>query len=427
MRTTLALLLAVAACESPTPLGEEAQAILGGTTDSTFPNVCVLHVALPDDGGQPQDPIACTCTLVEERTVLTSARCVNENLEQDMVDGIEVRFGASFDDGNAFEIEAITLHRYFASAGAVNELALIRLATAPTAQPVDIIASAITDDMEGDDLTLVGFGPMVDTSTADGNRNRLTIPISSVAARHVTAGTEDQTTCAADSGAPGFLDLGGPDQVMAVMTARQDTCNTSVPRLRLDIYRDDFLIPFIDLYSGACPLDGTCTTAGCRTPDRDCPDNACLWSNDPAGCEEDCPTRDWDCPLGAFAGQACAKDGDCEEGGRCIAAEDDDSFRYCTRACDAAGNPCPVGLDCVSDECVFTGASEGAICSGNGDCRSGICECGLCVAEAGTGACAQGGGGFCAVGGDDPARSLAPLLLLALAVPFFIRRRRARR
>lgn len=428
------MLLALPACLSQAPeseIGEQTLASLGGSPDTDFPNVCVLHVALPDDeDGNPQEPIACTCTLVEAQTVLTSARCVNENIDADMVGGIEVRFGTGFEDGDPFAIDGgaagITLHRYFDPAGAnLNELALIRLTAAPTSDPVVLIDEPITDADIGAELTIVGFGVRDDSADVDDIRNSITTPITTVGERHVFAGTDNLTTCAGDSGAPGFFD-GESDPVMAVMTARQEGCTRSVQRTRLDLYTASFLFPFIDRYSGDCVLDGECVETGCRSPDPDC--DRCLWQGGGAAdCEEECPTRDWDCEPGSFVGEACAKDGDCEEGGRCVTAADDETFTYCSRPCGDALATCPNGMECSEGECTWIApspGSPGATCSGAEACRSGVCECGVCQVQAGAGACTQGGGGFCAVGGGDSGSGLAPLALLALAIPLVLRRRR---
>jgi hypothetical protein len=434
-----ALVAALAGCQTPgadPEVGAEARASLGGSADTDFPNVCVIHVQPPDDQGHARDPYACSCTLIEAQTVLTSARCVYDNVEQDMVDGIEIRFGTGFAGGDPFAIEGgaagITFHRYFdPDVGSLNELALIRLAEAPTAEPASLIDSSTAIAKEAP-LTLVGFGIQVDGDAIDDVRNRITTPIETVGDGYLLAGSEELTTCAGDSGGPGFLDADS-NPVLAVMTARQTECSSSVQRIRLDRYTESFLYPFIDNYSGDCPLDGECTTTGCRTPDRDCPENKCLWQGrgDAADCAEDCPTRDWDCELGAFVGQACAEDGECEEGGRCVAAADDESFTYCTRPCGDGLSDCPSGMECAAGECTYLTPSPGSLgasCVGADSCRSGVCECGVCQMEAGTGACTQGGGGFCAVGGaGGSSRGLAPLALALALLAISAGRRSGRR
>lgn len=434
------LFAALAGCQAAgldEEIGAAARPSLGGTSDTDFPSVCVMHVQPPpDDQDNPREPFACSCTLVESRTVLTSARCVFDNVDQDMVDGIEIRFGTGFGAGDPIAIEGgvagVTFHRYFdPDVAYLNELALIRLAAAPSAQPVDLIdgSSALA---EGVPLTLVGFGVRVEGENIDDVRNQVTTPITALGDTYVFAGDQDHTTCAGDSGGPGFLDADSAP-VMAVMTARQTECTAAVQRVRLDRYSQDFLFPFIDRYGGPCPLDGECTTTGCRSPDPDC--DPCLWQGGGAAdCEEECPTRDWDCEPGAFVGQACGQDGDCEQGGRCVPAADDESFTYCTRPCGEQVAACPNGMECTDGECTYltpSPGSPGATCSSADLCRSGVCECGVCQVEVGAGACTQGGGGFCAVGGDrGPSGGLAPLALLALLALSAGRRsgrRRARR
>jgi len=433
---TLVLSVALAACQAPgDDPGREVRASLGGSADADFPNVCVMHVQPPDDDqGNHQDEFACSCTLVEAQTVLTSARCVSENLEKDMVDGIQIHFGSGFTGGDPVAIDGgaagITLHRYFdPDAPNQHDLALIRLASAPDAEPVTLIDGTLGESDRNADLTLVGFGVRLVGDDIDDVRNSITTPITNVVDEFVFAGEDDLTTCAGDSGGPGFLD-GDTDPVMAVMTARQTECSKTVQRIRLDLYTESFLYPFIDNYSGNCPLDGNCTTMDCRTPDRDClPENKCLWqaTGDPEDCEEDCPTRDWDCPIGSDTGEECAKDGDCEHGGRCVVAADDESFHYCNRPCGEGEEVCPGGMECMSGECAYatpSPGSPGAACSGAEACRSGVCECGVCQVAAGDGACEQGGGGFCQVGSEDGSR-LAPLALLGLlGLPLAFRRRR---
>jgi hypothetical protein len=466
-RTTCTTLAAAAAlllwtacglidAEPDPEIGESTVEILGGTSDTQFPSVCGMRVALPlDEDGNPQDPIVCTCTLVEECTVLTSARCVSENLEAGALDDIDVRFGQGLEGGTPYEVEHVEIYRYFNPDGPnTNELALLRLVEPCPAVTPAVLNEELGPSDSGQTLTIVGFGETIrGNEGTQGTRTRTDVTISTVAARYILAGTTESTSCAGDSGGPGFIDRGqGP--VLASINARQGGCNVSVQRLRVDRYVHDFLYPFIDRFSGPCKEDGECVTTGCRTPDPDCPENSCLWGNT---CDEDCPTRDWDCDIGVFAGAACESSGQCEEGGRCIAAGDDETFTYCSRRCDlAVMSDCPQGMECTDlgggqGECTWTlpsPGSQGFSCVTNTQCRSGICEGGICVFECGAGgscpdpySCGesqvspgtlvclgeslQGGGGFCAVSGGP--RGWLGLLLVLGAAPFLLGRRRRRR
>lgn len=451
----LALALLVPGCltaDGP-DLAEQRAAILGGEADFMFPSVCGMLIDPPlDEDGMEQDQIRCTCTLVEACTILTSARCVSQNV--DLLDDIDVRFNQSFTAGVTLEVEKVELYRYFSEDGArvsANELALLRLATCPEEDPVDILDRPLVSGDVARELTLVGYGETIEGGS-QGSRTRNATPITQVAPRHVVAGTDEVTSCAGDSGGPGFLDDGG-GPVLATMNPLQGTCNPSVQRLRLDRFTDTFLFPFIDRYSGPCALDGACVTSCPRSPDPDC--DPCLWqgTGNSSDCATDCPTRDWDCEIGRLTGQGCDDDGDCEEGGHCVPAADDPSFTYCSRGCDPADSAdCPAGMQCSSTgagmECVWgipSPGSQGYACTINSDCRSNICEGGICVFQCGEGSSCpapylcgesevapgmlvclgenlEGGGGFCAVGGAD-GRGWPGLLALLAAVPLVLRRR----
>lgn len=445
--------LALAACgidldEEDDELGSEAAEVLGGTLDTTHPEVCVMEITLPPgDDGQPQNPnpIRCTCTLVEAQTILTSASCVSDNVEADTIDDIVVKFGDSFSEGVEFGVTDVEFHRYFdPDIGGQFQLALIRLDAAPGETPAEINVDGVLQTTLP--VTLIGFGEDMEGGTPGARRANET-PITSVAEKFIFAGTDEVTTCAHDSGGPVYATVDGENEVVVAMTSRQGDCGQQIQRLRLDIHADTFILPYVDRFSGACPLDDVCTTDGCRSPDPDCPENACAWGN---ACEEDCPTRDWDCAIGTFVGEACAANGECEEGGRCIAATDDTTFLYCSRPCTmGAEGTCPAGMECTTgdngDECTYLSpspGSQGAACVGNADCRSDICENDICVFPCGPGGeCAapftcgastvadgamvclgeviEGGGGFglCAAGGDSRGW-LSALGVLALAFAF---------
>jgi hypothetical protein len=109
---------------------------------------------------------------------------------------------------------------------------------------------------------------------------------------------------------------------------------------RTDTYASEFLIPFIDAWSGPCRLDGVCVTEGCRTPDPDCA---------PCGidgiCTPGCPELDLDCPVGELFGAACTGHDDCESR-RCIEDPHGEHGQYCARRCPPDG-ACPFGSSCA--------------------------------------------------------------------------------
>lgn len=451
------LALGAAACEGgELPVASQTPAIEGGEAipGANARGVCKLDVVLPpDDDGNAQDPIVCTCTLVAPDIVLTSARCVNENLDAGTLNDITVGFGA---DGSATAtVASVELHRYFDPDDPnLFQLALVRLgADAPGGEePVALNDQPLEGSLVGQMAQIVGFGETSNNAGDEGQRLAAQAPINSIGSDALSVGSETARVCDGDSGGPAFFDFGsGPVQIG--ISRRVGACNETVPWARIDRHTADFLFPYIDRFHGPCAVDGTCVEdPSCRNPDPDCAGNECEWGNDI--CQEDCPTRDWDCELGAFVGDACAIDGECEENGRCIAALDDETFTYCSRPC-ANDEQCPSGMRCDETdlECVYeipSRGSQGYACTMDEQCRSGICEDRICVNECDPAAndCPEpapgqepytcgpskvaegknvclgipltGGGGFCQVGGQG-AGGAGLLVLIALVA---LRRRR---
>ena len=455
-------LVGLLGCQSELDTNTRRAPIKGGTLPDVtgYPSVGAMEIVLPPDPDNPtmmRDNLWCGATLIAPQIALTAASCVDENLTAGTLDKIDLRFGSDYDAGTPVTVVEAVLHRYFnPDLTGSYDIAMVRFTGDPGVSPAPLNERALTADDEGTTVTLVGHGETDNGANDFGQRNKVDVPIGVVDATEIEAGTDSLAACKGDSGGPVFGDMGNGEVVIAI-SGRLNSCFANARRTRVDVYLSDFIYPYIDRFEGNCPADGNCDTVGCRTPDSDC--DACAWQGpqpppDTAGadCQEDCPTRDWDCPLGVFLGGECTKNGDCEDGGSCIAATDDPDYTYCTRGCDLAGN----GNDCPSaavgstmhcedvgggvGECVYDTPSPGAqgfACGTDSTlCRSGICEETICVDECdpannscpdgttcgpskvkpGTNVCLgqikSGGGGFCAI---HPAgartRPVAPTLL----------------
>jgi hypothetical protein len=480
-----------AACSAEPELSVVEQSITPDVSDPEFTGVCGIDVVLPKDALDPdmiRDPMRCSCTLVADGVVLTAAHCLYENIldvyddtgdpvvcDDDSagpcIDDIHIAFGNSFSMANRLPItrEDILLFRYFDSeAPTTDDVALVHFTGAPGggAVPVTINDQGLGDlaGGQGERVTLVGYGITGDGLTDFGQRRRVDALITAVGADQISAGSSTETSCDGDDGGPGFYDFDdgrGPVQILINAGIPVSICTETTRRSRVDRYAG-FIYTFVDFYNGACKYDGDpgmCETAGCRSPDPDC--DECLWQNDPSMCATGCETRDPDCPIGTFPGGACATSDDCERGGRCIAARDDEAFTYCSQPCDLANGDadCLQSMECIDQgggvgECEYRVPSPGSYqypCScasgkscENDECRSGICEQEICTkectsdAECGgdpftcqpssvadvnvcTGLILSGGGGFCAAGGRTTGGTLggiAVLLLAALALVF---------
>jgi hypothetical protein len=464
--------------EESATTGAAARPVTGGFP-SELEAACGMIATLPPDPENPdgvRDPLHCSCVLVGPRVVLTAASCVDENAEAGTLDQIDLRFGSGYESGQRNDIEAIELYRYFEpDSGSDDDLALLLLAApavgpgdAPIT-PVEINAEPLGEELVQMTVQLVGYGRDAEARQF-GSRYVIDAPIVSVNENHLLAGTGTATSCYGDAGGPVLFDFGDGPVLIAVNGRNGDgvgpDCITQTIRARVDRYTTTFLFPYLDRTDGPCALGGGCIEEGCRSPDPDC--EPCLWND---MCEEDCPTRDLDCEIGAFPGEACEASGQCERGGTCIAAADDESFTYCSQPCDAAAAEpgCPPNMTCTEAEggesvCTYgvpSPGSQGAPCSTGLDCRSDICEEGICVntcdsdedcpdppageepyrcsdsqEEPGERVCLgeiiSGGGGFCApssvsaaAGGGGRARlaGIALLALAALALVWMARRR----
>ncbi len=442
-------------------IGTQSQASVGGTPANLahHDSVAAITILLPLEEGQDPDLIQrtkfryCTGVLVEDKVVMSAARCFARNLEAQQDDAImgeyldaasvKIQFGSSATSGTEYFLDAtfddgiksvlgLTSHRYYDDDFAgTNDVALLRLSVTPVGveagvAPAIVNGAALGAAEENMLLELVGYGK--NDSSGDPRddftaRRAISPMIESISDTRVLAGSIDLTTCYADSGGPGFLDLGaGP--VVATLNVLHTECAADIRRQRVDQFANDFVLPFIKFVSGEC------------TPGNDCGD--CDYNGI---CEEDCETRDWDCELGSFTGASCGKNGDCEEGGTCIPALDEPANTYCSKGCSADdATSCPSTMACVDDACIYDGispGSQGATCSSPVDCRSGFCEALICanecdasdpnscdtaagfaclVAEA-AGATAtvcrvqseSGGGGFCAISAPGSSRGKGAL------------------
>jgi hypothetical protein len=378
----------VAGCleESDLPVEAATAPIIGGIEDLGHPNVVMLTSSTG----------LCTGTLVAPRVVLTAAHCV------DTAGGATVLFGSSADDPEAISVSApqIVFHRYYdptqIGSGLPFDIAMVRLSEPAPAgiEPMEMNLEPLSQDLVGTTMLAVGFGANNGAAqTGFGVKRRVDLPIETIGALLIGSGNDDKNTCQGDSGGPGILVFDGIEHVAGITSTGPAGCGGVAHQTRVDIYRDEFIIPILDAWDGPCQQDGTCVEDGCRTPDPDC--DPCSVD---AFCATNCPKLDLDCPVVGFAGDLCGKNDDCESR-YCIAAHDDPRVKYCSSPCDPGGSiedECapPLG-QCAAfngDEpsCHYTGitpSSQGADCESGADCRSSVCDPdhAICIEQCGDG------------------------------------------
>lgn len=473
----LGALALCAGCQTETDsVATGTHEIKDGTPDTTT-SVCAMFIRMPE-AVSGQTTRRCTCTRIGERVVITAASCVQDNLTDEgeffdeggddpaVTPHIDLRFGDSFTGGTRVRVADVVLNRYNDAAFPDIDLALILLADDPPGSAT--IAGYNADparlkDASGD-VRLVGYGisdPDANIDNAFGALRAVTVPLSGVDNFAVRAGSG--LSCAGDGGGPVFFDFGdGQGEVLIAVTgALSNTakCPATVSRVRVDKVAELYIQPVVDALEGPCPADDTCDLA-CGGDDPDCPGNECMFQN--GGVEDcvetGCAVRDLDCELGVFPGDACADTGECELGGECVAAADDATFTYCDMPCDVelADDECPAPLSCnASGRCehaVPSPGSQGFPCTGNSQCRSGICEEEICVTTCDSdedcadpytcqdssvadgkvclGEIVSGGGGFCTpstVAGRGKARFAGTLALMLFTFALVLMGRRKRR
>jgi MYXO-CTERM domain-containing protein len=380
--TVMALLVVTtAACQEP-PLDDvdtDTSAIIGGFPDLSDPAVVGLRMCVNNSCG------TCTGTLVSRESVLTAAHCVDGNINAGEPQGVRVFFGADTSGSGTWIVaDAVEMHRYFDPETLDYDIAMVHMSEpAPIdIDPVALNEAPLSSDMAGDEVRLVGFGETFYQANDSGTKRQVTSTLNSVAPMHFAVGDEDHNTCKGDSGGPTFKDFDGVEYQIGV-TSRSRACAPNSIKIRVDVFLDDIVNPFIDRFEGPCAIDGDCTTSCPRSPDPDC--DICLWDG---YCGTECAGPDWDCPLGLANGESCTDDDQCEWK-QCLEATDDARVTYCSDPCDPDQLPtsCFTGMQCADVgggdfRCVYdtpTPGALGATCGTDDACRSGICEDNTCV------------------------------------------------
>ncbi len=435
--TATLMFLALVGCQydsdfSEEELGSVELASIGGSMASGqahYDALAAITISRPKRNTTTREDFRCTGVLVEERTVLTAASCLARNVEEEIepqrpaeesyldAASIYIQFGSSVSGTTQYALDStfdqgpntykgVTLHRYFdiENGRGLNDIALLRLAESPGITPVAVREADLATTLVDSTLELVGYGKDDDSGDRElfNVRTVVTPVITKVNFSDIVAGDDMINTCHADRGGPGFLDFDGTVRVVSVTGTvnTNEKCDKIVNRQRVDRYAEQFILPYIARFEGAV-LD------------------ACDYNG---FCEENCPTRDFDCELGAFAGDGCDGDGQCEQGGHCIAATDDSTFKYCAIPCDTENaNGCPANMVCGdaiagdAKECIFEGispGSQGAGCTVASDCRSGFCESLFCANPcdlADANACDAEGGFLCLPATEDRAINVCRL------------------
>ncbi len=358
---TSALAAVLAACgtldASDPALATSREPIIGGTTDTADPEVFSLIIQ-----GNNGQGAGCTATLIDRRTLLTAAHCVDPRTI--MATSVQIfahnkprNDQAGFSD--FYRLIETRMEPRWTGQGSY-DIAVALLDRAPTISPKPWNQATLAGKT-GQPIRAVGYGANSGGAMPGGSgiKREAGLTFRNIFTDVFFLGDGvSKGVCHGDSGGPSFHRFGdGVERVVGVHSFTTDQSCLTGADTRVDAYQGFVRQWLSEKEAPSCDEDGRCAT-GCAQPDIDCvckSDGQCTTAcpdllKDP-DCPRDCvangvcsaqpcPARDTDCTV---EGAVCANDTQCA-GRKCV-SDDQHSEPYCSVAC-TSNAACWAGSEC---------------------------------------------------------------------------------
>jgi hypothetical protein len=331
----LPLVVAIAVgCNDAPALTSRVDAIHGGTAAPD--DGAVVAIGAATVGCTEQLDVFCTGTLIAPRAVLTAAHCARATAGR-----LAVFLGADVAGrGEVHDVVRAIVHPDYVDDVANADIAVLVLATTPSAAPAAMASSPFTTADVGRTVRAIGFGATDGTGAGTGVRRQGPGMVDAVVAPTFRMTPAPGMTCQGDSGGPVLIDRGDGEVVAGVTSQGDVHCETYADNVDVAAYRafiDDAVMQAMAwtpnggagaMCEAGCITDDDCAFGlECELPTVDATEGLCVRAPlSPGTLDADC-TRDDQCDSGTCARvpgeQACrchvpcetAGDGGCNAGG----------------------------------------------------------------------------------------------------------------